>query len=75
MNQSLIYLDNSATTPLCPEAVEAMEEAMACYGNPSSLHGAGQYAHALIERARGRADLYCLGNRGECHRHFRHGVR
>ncbi len=54
MNQSLIYLDNSATTPLCPEAVQAMQEAMACYGNPSSLHGAGQDAHALIERARGQ---------------------
>ena len=54
MNQPLIYFDNSATTPLCPEAMQAMQEAMACYGNPSSLHGAGQAAHALIERARGQ---------------------
>jgi cysteine desulfurase len=54
MNQSLIYLDNSATTPLCPEAMQAMEAAMACYGNPSSLHKTGQDAHALIERARGQ---------------------
>lgn len=31
-----------------------MEEAMACYGNPSSLHGAGQTAYTLLERARGQ---------------------
>ena len=49
-----IYLDNSATTALCAEAISAMEEAMAVYGNPSSLHGAGQAAHTLMERARGQ---------------------
>ena len=51
---SIIYLDNSATTPLCPEAVAAMQEAMAVFGNPSSLHGVGQEAHALLARARGQ---------------------
>ena len=51
---SIIYLDNSATTPLCPEAVAAMEEAMGVFGNPSSLHGIGQAAHALLTRARGQ---------------------
>lgn len=49
-----IYCDNSATTALCPEAVAAMQEAMEVYGNPSSLHGAGQAAHGLLERARGQ---------------------
>ncbi len=49
-----IYLDNSATTPLCPEAVSAMQEAMETFGNPSSLHAAGQAAHALLARARTR---------------------
>ena len=49
-----IYLDNSATTSLCPAAVTAMTEAMATFGNPSSLHGAGQAAHALLQRARGQ---------------------
>lgn len=49
---TLRYLDNSATTPLCPEARAAMQEAMDCFGNPSSLHVAGQAAHRLIERAR-----------------------
>lgn len=48
------YLDNSATTPLCTEARAAMEEAMDCFGNPSSLHAAGQAAHRLLERARGQ---------------------
>ena len=51
---SIIYLDNSATTPLCPEAVAAMEEAMGVFGNPSSLHGVGQEAHTLLTRARGQ---------------------
>ena len=54
MNSTMIYLDNSATTPLCPEAIKAMTEAMEVYGNPSSLHGAGQAAHALLHRARGQ---------------------
>jgi cysteine desulfurase len=49
-----IYLDNSATTPLCGEAVNAMTEAMGCFGNPSSLHGVGQSAHLLLNRARGQ---------------------
>ena len=47
-----IYLDNSATTPLCKEAIEAMTEAMAVYGNPSSLHSAGLAAERLLARAR-----------------------
>ena len=51
---SIIYLDNSATTPLCPEAVAAMEEAMGVFGNPSSLHSVGQEAHTLLTRARGQ---------------------
>ncbi len=49
-----IYFDNSATTALCPEAKAAMTEAMDIYGNPSSLHGAGQEAHVLLEKARGQ---------------------
>ncbi len=49
-----IYFDNSATTALCDEAKTAMTEAMEIYGNPSSLHGAGQAAHTLLEKARGQ---------------------
>ncbi len=51
---SLIYLDNSATTPLCPEAIAAMQEAMETFGNPSSLHAVGQAADAILRRSRTR---------------------
>ena len=47
-----IYLDNSATTALCPCAIEAMTAAMATYGNPSSLHSAGLAAQKLVDEAR-----------------------
>ncbi len=50
----MIYLDNSATTPLSSAAMASMQEAMEVFGNPSSLHGAGQAAHKLLERARGQ---------------------
>ncbi len=45
----MIYLDNSATTRPCPEAVEAMALAMTeNWGNPSALYGFGiDTAHAL----------------------------
>ena len=47
-----IYLDNSATTPLCSAAIDAMIDAMAVYGNPSSLHSVGLAAERLLDRAR-----------------------
>ena len=47
-----IYLDNSATTPLCREAIEAMNAAMSVYGNPSSLHSVGLAAEKLLSEAR-----------------------
>ena len=38
----MIYLDNSATTRPCPQAVEAMTKAMTeNWGNPSSLYSFG----------------------------------
>ena len=47
------YLDNSATTPLCEEAVAAVTKALNNYwGNPSSLHAKGQQAEKLLEQAR-----------------------
>ncbi len=47
-----IYLDNSATTPLCASAKEAIDRAIQTYANPSSLHAAGLEAHKLIDTAR-----------------------
>ncbi|MBO9413418.1 MULTISPECIES: cysteine desulfurase family protein [unclassified Ruegeria] len=49
---SRIYLDHNATTPLRPEAREAMISAMEICGNPSSVHAEGRAAKALVERAR-----------------------
>ena len=48
-----IYLDNSATTALCPAARDKIVAAMEVYGNPSSLHSAGRDAAALLSEARG----------------------
>ncbi len=50
-----IYLDNAASTPLTPEVVLAMQEALATYaGNPSSIHLEGRSARARIEESRKR---------------------
>ncbi len=58
-----IYLDNSATTPLCDAAKEAIRETMECYGNPSSLHPMGEGARKLVEQARREIGV-TLGLRG-----------
>lgn len=48
-----IYLDNAATTPLAPEAAEAMAACQAnCFGNPSSSHSLGVQAAAAMEKSR-----------------------
>lgn len=47
-----VYADYNATAPLRDEARSAMIGAMDAVGNPSSVHGAGREARALIETAR-----------------------
>lgn len=48
-----IYLDNAATTQVCPEAAQAALEAMTvCYGNPSSTHRMGRQAKKLLDASR-----------------------
>lgn len=49
----MIYLDHNATSPLRPEAQDAMVAACAVAGNPSSVHAAGRAARAVLENARG----------------------
>ncbi len=46
------YFDWNATAPLRPQAREAMDEAMALVGNPSSVHAEGRAVRRVIERAR-----------------------
>ena len=49
----MIYLDNSATTKPCPEAVAAMTEMLTdCWGNPSSLYALGDAAAKRLDTAR-----------------------
>src|SRR5690242_7976474 len=48
-----VYLDWNATTPPHPDVVAAMADAAkSAWGNPSSLHGSGRAAKALVEGAR-----------------------
>jgi cysteine desulfurase len=47
-----VYLDWNATTPLRPEAREAMAAAWELTGNPSSVHAEGRQARRLVEGAR-----------------------
>jgi cysteine desulfurase len=49
----IAYLDNSATTRPCPEAVEAIGQMLTdCWGNPSSVHRLGVEAHRRLDLAR-----------------------
>lgn len=71
-----IYLDNAATTRVCPEAAQAALEAMTeGYGNPSSGYALGQAAAAALKEHRaavagrlgcapGGAGLHLLRHRG-----------
>jgi cysteine desulfurase len=49
---SPVYLDHAATTPMLPEALDAMTEELAQLGNPSSLHNAGRRARRVVEESR-----------------------
>ena len=49
---SRIYLDHAATTPMIPEAVEAMTRELTKVGNASSLHASGRSARRIVEESR-----------------------
>jgi cysteine desulfurase len=50
-----VYLDHAATTPLRPEALEAMLPYWgADFGNPSSPHSFGRRARAALDGAHER---------------------
>lgn len=51
--EKLIYLDNSATTPLKKEVLDAMMPYLTeNFGNPSSIYKIGRDAKAAVEKAR-----------------------
>ncbi|MFF3553593.1 cysteine desulfurase family protein [Streptomyces tsukubensis] len=48
----MAYLDHAATTPMLPEAIEAMTAQLSAFGNASALHAAGRRARRTVEEAR-----------------------
>lgn len=51
----MVYLDNAATTRVCPEAAEAAVHMMTeCFGNPSTTYKLGRAAKAAVDKARGQ---------------------
>lgn len=59
-----IYLDNSATTKICDEALDTyVKTSRMTYGNPSSLHGLGFEAERILTAARAQI-CKSLGARG-----------
>ncbi|KPI01319.1 Cysteine desulfurase [Actinobacteria bacterium OK074] len=48
----MAYLDHAATTPMLPEAVEALTARLSVAGNASSLHASGRRARRAVEEAR-----------------------
>ena len=58
-----IYLDHAATSPIAPEVISVMTEAMGSYyGNASSIHAAGREARKQLDAAR-----LILANSIQCH--------
>lgn len=50
----MTYLDHAATTPVLPEVIAAMSQAMTSTGNASSLHTSGRAARRRVEESRER---------------------
>ncbi|MFC4535547.1 cysteine desulfurase family protein [Sphaerisporangium dianthi] len=48
----MAYLDHAATTPMLPEAIEAMTAQLTHVGNASSLHAAGRRTRRVVEESR-----------------------
>ncbi|MGW7792390.1 cysteine desulfurase family protein, partial [Streptomyces tricolor] len=48
----MAYLDHAATTPMLPEAAEALAARLSITGNASSLHASGRQARRTVEEAR-----------------------
>ncbi|MEO6880838.1 MAG: cysteine desulfurase family protein [Mycobacteriaceae bacterium] len=57
-----VYLDHASTTPLLPEAIEAVTAGLVEVGNASSLHTSGRTARRRVEEAR-ESVAHALGAR------------
>ncbi|XOF32736.1 MAG: cysteine desulfurase NifS [Candidatus Electrothrix sp. YB6] len=52
-SDTIIYMDNNATTRVAPEVLEAMLPFLSeCYGNPSSMHTFGGQVGRAVQEAR-----------------------
>src|SRR4029450_6644578 len=61
-----IYLDYNATSPLYPEAIEAVSRLLRDeYGNASSVHAFGQSAKTALDEARGHVARLVDADPGE----------
>lgn len=60
-----VFLDHAATSPLRPEALSALTEALAELGNPSSTHSHGQATREILEQARDKIAAAVGCNRSE----------
>ncbi|MGZ8360762.1 MAG: cysteine desulfurase family protein [Allosphingosinicella sp.] len=49
-----IYLDHASTTPILPQAADAIAQALGAWANPSSAHAEGRAVRAAMEGARTR---------------------
>src|ERR1700716_3263368 len=48
----MTYLEHAATTPVLPEAIEAMTQQLSTVGNASALPSSGRRARRVVEEAR-----------------------
>jgi cysteine desulfurase len=61
-----VYLDNAATTPIDPQVIVEMTDALThLYGNPSSIHADGRNARAAVEDARKKVAKFINASIGE----------
>ncbi len=60
-----VFLDHAATSPLRPEALAALTDALSQLGNPSSTHSHGQATREILEQARDKIAAAVDCNRAE----------
>ena len=65
MAERYLYMDHNATTPLHPEVIRTMSEAMKVFGNPSSLHSYGRHARQLVDESRNTVASFIGANPDE----------